>query len=668
MIVDFFLNLSPIKGKRRSFYLLFLVFSLHLNADAQNGKAEKYLKKARELQHNSQFREAVVFCNKALTINPRLEEAYLVRGQSYYNIGQHDSALHDFLLASEINPQCLPAFNNLGIMYNVIGEYDSAIKSYNMALRLSPYGSNTYANRALTYKYLGEYEKAISDYYRSINTKLPDPNPTALINIMPCLIRRYRFDEASSYFKIYKENNLVSYVDSAQWKFYKTYLEIAADYGANFDKEGALIRLKDAEYEFSNFITSNQGNGASPNKTAFTDVLAFKGYLQNSCGQKAEAIQTYHQALLINNNQPDIKEMLVQLIDQQKELENLNGEKPSIILITPKPQISLSSPNNPLTIVGRVTNLRTVDSIVINDVPVEDVEEGGLFIASVRLKEGRNTLNIDIFNKKGEKIANKAFIITVTKESLSDIGFIPPQLPPKYYAILISEQNYSDSAFAKLDKPILDARSLKTVLEQDYQFDDSNIDTLINFSREDILGAIINRCNLLGENDNLLIFYAGHGTAKQDKYGNYDGYLVPSSARKNNPATFIGAFDIHQAIKNSNAQHILFIADACFSGALLRGDTTTRNDSARIEDIYSRKSRTAMVSGNLEPVPDQSLFIYYLIEALKNNHQKMAATQRLFDSFYGTISRSTDSNTPKPRYGPILNTGDALGDFIFIHK
>ena len=175
--------------------------------------------------------------------------------------------------------------------------------------------------------------------------------------------------------------------------------------------------------------------------------------------------------------------------------------------------------------------------------------------------------------------------------------------------------------------------------------------------------AIVQRCNSLTENDNLIIFYAGHGIAEKDKFGDVDGYWIPSSAKKGLNASYISADDINKAIKRSNAKHILVIADACFSGAFTR--ELPAEASKEIKKQYSVTSRKVMASGNLEPVPDNSKFIYYLKQKLGQNTEKYLTAKELFDSFYKAILSNSEN---LPQYAAIRNVGDEGGEFIFIKK
>ena len=79
---------------------------------------------------------------------------------------------------------------------------------------------------------------------------------------------------------------------------------------------------------------------------------------------------------------------------------------------------------------------------------------------------------------------------------------------------------------------------LKSILENNYTLDPQNIETLYNKSREEIMQALVLKSNALSENDNLLIFYAGHGIAEKDKFAALVAFEaenpVPGTRRRDN--------------------------------------------------------------------------------------------------------------------------------------
>ena len=66
-------------------------------------------------------------------------------------------------------------------------------------------------------------------------------------------------------------------------------------------------------------------------------------------------------------------------------------------------------------------------------------------------------------------------------------------------------------------------------------------------------------------------------------------------------------------------------------------------------------------------VPNQSIFMKYLLKRLQNNNNKYLAAGKLFNMIEDpVINNTTGGNTPQ--YAPIGRAGDEGGDFIFIRK
>ncbi len=598
--------------------------------------------------------------SRALQLNPQDYITYINRGLIYYNQANFDLALNDFNKSIDIYPSNANAYADRGLVYFNQAKYDLALMDYNKAIELAPTSYINYSNRGLNYYYQGNYSQAILDFKQALSL---DPSQAIIYpNIIITLIHIKNFDDAASYYQQYKSRNLKSYIDGTDWQFYLTLVNAAANYVVKGDYTNALSQVIIAEHQYNEHYAAGT---VVKNyiKNAYAEILNLKGYLQVKLDQLAEAKNSYRQSLALNPVQQDISDVLKNL-----DIEPVIADKtaPEITLISPAPSrsIDIVSDDEKTQIIGRAKDPSGISVVKINGQPVKNVEDDGLFISEINLQNGGNNITIEATDKNGNT-ATKTFTINT---SITTTKVDPaPQVEANqtYYAIIIAEQDYTDKTIPDLTKPISDARELKNILESSYFFDASHIDTMFNRSREDILGDIIARCNTLKENDNLLIFYAGHGIASKNRMGDVDGYLVPVSAQKNNTATYINANDINTAFKNSVAKHILFIADACFSGAFLRSRSLLPDANNGIQKLYNTISRTAMTSGNLEPVPDESKFVFYFKKRLQENTQKYLTARELYNSFYEAILNNTDTT---PGYGAIFSVGDEGGDFVFIKK
>ena len=179
----------------------------------------------------------------------------------------------------------------------------------------------------------------------------------------------------------------------------------------------------------------------------------------------------------------------------------------------------------------------------------------------------------------------------------------------KYYALIIAVQDYDDNAINDLSEPIKDAKKLRNVLINNYTFEEININLLENPTKSEIIGVLHKMRSYIKENDNLLIFYAGHGYWDE---GMNTGYWLPSDSEKGNPVNYLSNSTLTGYLSAIKTKHTLLIADACFSGGIFKTRKAFNTDQVT-ERLYQMPSRKAMTSGTLKEVPDKSVFIEYLL-------------------------------------------------------
>ena len=236
---------------------------------------------------------------------------------------------------------------------------------------------------------------------------------------------------------------------------------------------------------------------------------------------------------------------------------------------------------------------------------------------------------------------------------------------PVYHAILIAENKYEDPFFHSLPGTISDVKKLYEVLITAYSFDPANVVTLINASKLTIKRTINDVGKKLTDNDNLFIFYAGHGSVKNydDGTGRKEGFLIPIDAEKGDEVTFINNQDLSTIIKRSNAKHILFTADASFSGAIFRDIPS--DAPLPVAQAYRDKSRKLLSGGTIRALSTESDFARTLAIALQDNKAKYITAGELIGSFKKTYVERTHLQL---QYAPIQNTEDMGGEFVFIRR
>jgi len=238
----------------------------------------------------------------------------------------------------------------------------------------------------------------------------------------------------------------------------------------------------------------------------------------------------------------------------------------------------------------------------------------------------------------------------------------------RYHALIISNQNYKQ--LSALRTPHGDADALASLLRKDYGF---KVTALRDSNRASTLDALDRMVEKLTPNDNLLIFYAGHGHLDP---ATGEGYWLPVTASPRRRSEWISNGDISDTLRATAAKHVLVISDSCFSGTLSRNISAGLNVGSDKRNYYkklaSRVSRTALSSGGLEPVDDggnggHSVFAGALISALQRNNEPLLEAE----SLYGQIKRPVALNssaTQKPQYADVRATGHDEGDFLFFKR
>ena len=230
-----------------------------------------------------------------------------------------------------------------------------------------------------------------------------------------------------------------------------------------------------------------------------------------------------------------------------------------------------------------------------------------------------------------------------------------------YYALVIGNDRYQ--SLPKLRTAVNDARAMSRLLKKAYGFD---VTLLVDVTRADILTALADLRGRLTEDDNLLIYYAGHGWLDEEAD---EGYWLPVDADEQNPVNWVSNASISSALKAIRSRHVLVVADSCYSGKLARGVRIQPKTTDRLRRTVSKRSRSVIASGGLEPVDDgsgrHSVFAEKLLDVLNDNAGVLQATE-LFAKIKRPVMLNADQT---PVYADIRKAGhEQGGDFLFVRR
>jgi hypothetical protein len=243
----------------------------------------------------------------------------------------------------------------------------------------------------------------------------------------------------------------------------------------------------------------------------------------------------------------------------------------------------------------------------------------------------------------------------------------------RYYALVIGNQHYT--SMQHLQTPLRDAERAAKVLADKYGF---TVQVLEDANDISMLRAINDLNSVLQPDDNVLIYYAGHGTRLQSGQTE-SGYWLPVNADPPPKDTYwVPNEQITGHLGRLKARRVLVVADSCYAGLLSTDPSYLFFDSkvGYTEDYLTyklaKRSRMLLSSGGDQPVLDtgggvHSVFARAFLDELESNTQVLS-TPELFTRLQKRVQASAAQNkfVQTPQFKSIKGAGHELGDFFFV--
>lgn len=344
---------------------------------------------------------------------------------------------------------------------------------------------------------------------------------------------------------------------------------------------------------------------------------------------------------------------------------------PPVVVITDPPLnrgMKAKHDDKTYIVKGTASDPSGVFEVLVNGIEA-NLKAGGDFWAEILLAVGENNVTISATDTK-KNTAQKTFVIIREADASAPLVAKAAVQQPvsiehgRYYALIIGVQDYTDRSINDLDQPVRDATNLKNILINDYTFEAQDVVLLVNPDRPTVMRNFEELSRRVTTNDNLFIFYAGHGYW-DEKF--QQGYWLPSNATKGSRTQWISNSTIVDYIRGIESNHTLLVTDACFSGGIFKTRSAFSDVPPAVNELYKLPSRKAMTSGTLKEVPDRSVFVDYLSKRLNENREKYLSSEQLFVSFRTAVINNSPIQQV-PQYGEIRQCGDEGGDFIFVKR
>ena len=238
--------------------------------------------------------------------------------------------------------------------------------------------------------------------------------------------------------------------------------------------------------------------------------------------------------------------------------------------------------------------------------------------------------------------------------------FVKTGTPSESYILLIAIDNYK--YWSKLNNAVNDARKIREILTQKYQFNPKNVFEIYNedATKAGMFEALENLCETINENDNIIIYFSGHGAYNPILD---EGYWIPVDACRNSYIDYFDNSTIIKFIKNIKSKHTFLVADACFAGSLF---FNAKGNTSYADKVGNYASRWGLTSGRNETVEDgiqgqNSPFARSILSFLKQQEKSFPVSELI--QYVKTVVARNSKQTPIGN--PLKNVGDEGGELVF---
>jgi len=177
----------------------FTLFSHALNVTQNNYVAHSNV--AGELLMQNKVNEAIIHCEKALSLNPNNYNALVRIARAYDLLGENNKAIDALRRAIKVHPEYAKAYNDLCILLLKAGKVQDAMKEYRKAVELSSNEDNLefHYNFGNILAAQGYYDEAIIQYNQVL--RIQPHNAVVHFNLAILLLRQEKTDDALNHFQ-----------------------------------------------------------------------------------------------------------------------------------------------------------------------------------------------------------------------------------------------------------------------------------------------------------------------------------------------------------------------------------------------------------------------------------------------------------------------------------
>jgi len=159
------------KDKKINPQLYAIIDDILKEKEVSNFDANDWIIKGNDLFDKNNYKQALEYYAKAISIDPKNSDAYNSRGVCYSELDEFKNAIKEFDKAIEFNGENHVAYCNRGLNKVRINKIEQGIEDINISLNLKPMYTPGYKSRAEAYYKLNKFDNAKKDLIKvtSIN-------------------------------------------------------------------------------------------------------------------------------------------------------------------------------------------------------------------------------------------------------------------------------------------------------------------------------------------------------------------------------------------------------------------------------------------------------------------------------------------------------------------
>ncbi len=272
----------------------------------------------------------------------------------------------------------------------------------------------------------------------------------------------------------------------------------------------------------------------------------------------------------------------------------------------------------------------------------------------------------DQLKKEKERLTATQLKVVELEANREPKGIVSSEIDfGRYFALVIGNRAYQ--FLDPIETARDDAERVATTLERLYGYE---TDVVLDATRFDIMQALNRTRARLKEDDNLLIYYAGHSLRDAERN---TAYWQPVDAKGDDPANWIPSGVLADHLDLMSAKHVLVVADSAFSGMRTRSSVaklpTGQSDERRahvIRRLLDRRARLILASGDVDPVEEtEARFVDAFLDVLESNEEILEASELYLDMNDMLAEQQAHQ---RPEFATLRWTRNDVADFFFVRQ